>query len=262
MKWKGDLYQITTSWSELLEFLAKPKIDSSSSGYHQKLSELENKLRFFLMISIREYRGLPLDPNRPGTATWPSPDSSDEEDPRGWDIIEAPASTCAGSSKNGLPLLSRSSQQSRNTTGGRKSLHSESQDADDMVREESESEGTAPNKGVNTKNGKARDRRSPKKKNLSSHTQSEPRSENEELPERGRGSSQPSRRSASEAREKSRGKKPSRSRSEMRPLKDSSEKNPSTHLSEKRPSDSQKNKKTSGEKLSKDHSGKLRSKDK
>ncbi|KAH9815383.1 hypothetical protein DFH28DRAFT_260362 [Melampsora americana] len=93
----GDLYLIGVSWKEMIDFLARPR--SSSSAYRQKLGQLENKLRFYLMISLREYNGLPLDPSKPGGASWPIWDSTDANECTGWDIIEV-----SSSSANGLPF--------------------------------------------------------------------------------------------------------------------------------------------------------------
>ncbi|EGG06971.1 uncharacterized protein MELLADRAFT_106281 [Melampsora larici-populina 98AG31] len=99
----GDLYLIGVSWKEMIDFLARPR--SSSSAYHQKLGQLESKLRFYLMISLREYNGLPLDPSRPGEASWPIWDlSSDGDGCTGWDIIEVSSSESSASSQNGFPF--------------------------------------------------------------------------------------------------------------------------------------------------------------
>ncbi|KAG0148925.1 hypothetical protein CROQUDRAFT_89753 [Cronartium quercuum f. sp. fusiforme G11] len=127
----GDLYLIATSWKEVINFLQRPQPGPSSSGYHQKLGELESKLRFYIMVSLREYDGLPLDPSRPGRASWPTREPRVENELSGWDIVKIPFSKSSASSENCQSISHRNSttsiSEARSSSvphrGRRKSAH-------------------------------------------------------------------------------------------------------------------------------------------
>lgn len=74
----GDLYLILRTWTELKDCLSQLKAKGARQSGSHRLQKIENRLTFHLMVALREYCGLPLDPKRPDKPSWPPPGGDDD----------------------------------------------------------------------------------------------------------------------------------------------------------------------------------------
>ncbi|KAA1065255.1 hypothetical protein PGT21_033431 [Puccinia graminis f. sp. tritici] len=73
----SDLYLILRTWTELKHYLQQLNEKNSPQERSQTLKKIENRLTFHLMVALREYCGLPLDPKHPDKPSWPATGDKD-----------------------------------------------------------------------------------------------------------------------------------------------------------------------------------------
>ncbi|POW08764.1 hypothetical protein PSTT_07291 [Puccinia striiformis] len=75
----SDLYLILRTWTELKDYLEQLNDKNAVQESSQTLKKIENRLTFHLMVALREYCGLPLDPKHPDKPSWPVSSGLDEK---------------------------------------------------------------------------------------------------------------------------------------------------------------------------------------
>jgi hypothetical protein len=73
----GDLYLILRTWTELKHYLQQLNEKDCPQERSRTLKKIENRLTFHLMVALREYCGLPLDPKHPDKPSWPATGDKD-----------------------------------------------------------------------------------------------------------------------------------------------------------------------------------------
>ncbi|KAI8452741.1 hypothetical protein BY996DRAFT_3076941 [Phakopsora pachyrhizi] len=101
----NDLYQILNTWNEMgILVNSSKKEELYTTEGKKQLRRIQNLLDFHIMIALREYGGLPLNPNKPDQASWPPPKKSKQSQSdtsnKKAEIISSPKSTPSVEIKN------------------------------------------------------------------------------------------------------------------------------------------------------------------